>query len=150
MKAKARWMKIIAILISWATITGYAWLFNLVDVHRMRATPYLVYLALIPLVMLAAGLPLVIAEILARWQHRPMRLKVDWPTLLIYGLPALMLAEIGPLYLLVGLPPILSGMALILTRQLPVTMTAAGFMVGIAVAKAIRIEEREASDLERC
>ena len=148
MKAKARWMKIIAILISWAAITGYAWLFNLVDVHR--TTPYLVYGALIPLVMLVAGLPLVMAEILARWQHRPMRLKVDWPTLLIYGLPALMLAEIGPLYLLVGLPPILSGMALILTRQVSVTMTAAGFMVGIAVAKAIRIEEREASGLECC
>jgi len=147
MKAKARWMKIIAILVSWAAITGYAWLFNLVD---MRATRYLAYGPLIPLVMLAAGLPLVIAEILARWQHRPMRLKVDWPTLLIYGLPALMLAEIGPLYILVRLPPILSGAATMLTRQLPVTMAAAGFMVGIAVAKAVRIEAREASDLGRC
>jgi hypothetical protein len=147
MNAKARWMKIIAILISLAAITGYAWLFNLVD---MRATPYLAYGPLIPLVMLAAGLPLVMAEILARWQHRPMRLKVDWPTLLIYGLPALMLAEIGPLYFLVRLPPILSGAHSTLIEQLPVTMAAAGFMVGIAVAKAVRIEAREASDLGRC
>jgi len=147
MNAKARWMKVIAILISWAAITGYVWLFNLVD---MRATRYLAYGPLIPLVMLVAGLPLVMAEILARWQHRPIRLKVDWPTLLIYGLPALMLAEIGPLYFLVRLPPILSGAATVLIEQPPVTMAAAGFMVGIAVAKAIRIEEREASSLGRC
>jgi len=75
-----------------------------------------------------------------RWQRRPVRLKVDWPTLLIYGLPGLMLTEITLLWLWVRLPPVLSGLAWALREQEPIATAAGGFLVGIAVARAIRLE----------
>ena len=60
--------------------------------------------------------------------------------LLIYGLPGLMLTEIALLWLWVRLPPVLSGMALALGEQEPIATAAGGFLIGITVARAVRLE----------
>lgn len=75
---------------------------------------------------------------------KPMRLKVDWPTLLIYGVPGLILTEIHLVWFL--LPAIPDFVTWTLMQQEHVVMAAGGFLVGIAVAKAIRIEAQEPSD----
>ena len=50
-----------------------------------------------------------VAEILMRWKHRPVHLEVDWPTLLMYGLPSLILTDIVLVWFLFRLPLVLSG-----------------------------------------
>jgi hypothetical protein len=118
---------------------GYAWLVNRIEEYQMRATTYG---ALVLLALVVVGLPLGMAEILMRWRHRPVRLKVDWPMLLTYGLPGLMLAEIALIWLWVRLPPGLSAMALALGEQEPIATAAGGFLIGIAVARAVRLEAK--------
>jgi hypothetical protein len=60
--------------------------------------------------------------------------------LLIYGLPGLVLTEIALLWLWVRLPPGLSAMALALGEQEPIATAAGGFLIGITVARAVRLE----------
>jgi hypothetical protein len=60
--------------------------------------------------------------------------------LLFYGLPGLVLTEIALLWLWVRLPPVLSGLALTLREQEPIATAAGGFLFGIAVARAVRLE----------
>ena len=66
--------------------------------------------------------------------------RVDWLTLLVYGLPGLVLTEIALLWLWVRFPPVLSDLALALGEQEPVATAAGGFLLGIAVARAARLE----------
>jgi hypothetical protein len=58
----------------------------------------------------------------------------------MYGLAGLVLTEIALLWLMVRLPAVLSGLALALGAQEPVATAAGGFLLGIAVVKAIRLE----------
>ena len=110
---KVRWMQLMAVLVSLAAVAGYAWLVNWIEEYQMRVTTYG---ALVLLALVAVGLPLGVAEVLMRWRHRPVRLKV------------------------VRLPPGLSAMALALGEQGPIATAAGGFLIGIAVTRAVRLE----------
>jgi len=141
---KVRWIQLLAVLVSLAAIAGYGWLVNRIEEYQMRVTTYG---ALVLLALVVVGLPLGMAEILMRWRHRPVRLRVAWPTLLVYGLPGLMLTEIALIWLWVRFPPGLSAMALALGEQEPIATAASGFLIGIAVARAVRLEVQAPSSL---